>query len=608
MAESTDPPVEKKARTFSEKEWAAVAEHILAVFKRRKADRADVEGKWAEADRQLAMLPEKPGPNDPAWMPQTELPWQSQAHETLVADCRRLIFPSDRQFFSAKAALTSADDMKRLNFAGFTANEDFIPTAKAIKAGGEQAFADRLPVAMLQKYHQHYDFRAAVDGLNAEAIAHGNFVGHIKWVTDDATNEDFSGPRPKKYPALIPCSMWNTYLDDSPAKMFAEGIHVGPGIIRVYQMRLADLKLAVKRGTQDVTDMLGGWRRKSLAKVEESIGDANKEHVRITRFDGDLVVPMASGKEIFLPNVIVDVCDQGPVVVRYRERDLPFSPYIVGHYHRDDVRSPYSSSPMIKGVPIQKAAVHAMKFWMVCAALHAAPPVRYNPYDPHYSANGGPDLTPFAKWAANTNPDPVEMGDPTTIMAGYTEFRRQYEEETGVTGARLGQQTKSHQTAFAIDQEVTRGMTRTVDYVSASLHGALRTFLYMEYEMAKEGGEETVYLPEYGGFVTASGKNLPSVVEFDIAGSGTPIDERERRNNQLAALQALIATAPAAQQSGVQVNVPAAVEDILRLGGIFDTKRYFPGPGTEGAAGAPPPLPIGPQIPGIAAQLPGSPI
>lgn len=613
MAESTElvAPKEKKVKTFSKHDWQSVAEHIIEEWSRRKRKRADDEMRWKEVDRQLAMEPVR-APTDPAWMPDLELGWQSQTHETLVSDCRRLIFPSDRNFFACKAALATLEDVRRINFDSFAGGRGLtdvqvraLPAVpRTIRAHGEQMFADRLPVAMLEKFHQLYDFRSAVDGLNAEAIKYGAYVGHVKWVTDETVNDDFSGGRPSRYPALVPCSMWTTFLDDSPAKLFAEGIRVGPGIIRTYNMRLSDLRLAAKEGSKDVTDPMGGWRRQAIATVDESMKDGTRDHVQIIRFDGDLIVPRSGKDSIFLPNVIIDVCDQGPCVVRYRERDLPFVPYIIGYYHRDSLLSPYASSPMIKGVPIQNAATRALREWLACASLHARPPVRYNPYDPNYTKQGGPELVPGATWPAHTSPDVVLVGDPTAIMAGYMDLRRQYEEETGVNPVRLGQQTKSHQTAFAIDQEMTRGMVRTVDYVSASLHGGLRTFLYMEYEMARQVGEVSLFMPAYGGFVVASGQNLPKTVEFSIAGAGAPIDERERRNNELAAMQALIATAPAAVQAGGRApDINAIQEDIARLGGLQDRlDRYFPTP--AGVAGISQRTFVGPAIPGVTAGLP----
>ena len=547
-------------------------------------------------------------------MPPLELPLQSQSLELLTADCRRLIFPSDREFFSCRAALAAKDDLARLNFDGFSKGP--FPVQSAIAASDPQSFANRLPVAFLQKFHSMYDFRGAVDGLNTEALKYGSFVGHVKWVTEEVSTEEYSGARSKKYPALIPCSLWDTYLDDSPAKLFAEGVHIGPGIVRAYQIKKDDLYLAAKRGSKDPDDMLGGWRPAEIKTIDGAIEKmgAKKDHIQVIRFDGDLVVPRSGKDSIYLPNVIVDVVESGETVIRLRFRDIPFNPYIVGHYHRDNIASPYSSSPLLKGVPIQQSAVWALKQWMACAALHALPPLRYDAYDPHYAATGGPDLYPGAKMPSNVNPDLLIVGDPGAIMSGYLALLQQYENETGVTAPRLGAQTKSHQTAFAIDQEVTRGMVRTVDYVSSNLHSALRSFLYMEYELAKQCGDETIYMPEYAGFVTANGKNLPETVEFDIAGSGAPIDERERRNNELAALQALIATTPAAQSAGFPApDLHAVQEDIVRLGGK-DPKRYFPTAPASGAAdvasgvggipGGASPLAA---IPGLAGSLPGSP-
>ena len=569
---STEPlktPKEKSRKSLTDDEWTSIATCIMDEMRTRKSARKDLEERWSEVDRQISMKPLR-YQSDPDWMPETELSGQAEALEVLTSDARRLIFPQDRpEWFTAKAALM-AKDMQALNWQGFRGRGE-TPVEKAIAASTPQDFANKLTVAFLQNWHRQYDFRRAVDSLNGEAFKYGNFVGRIQWVERDDMSDFFGGKRNKKFAALVPLTMWNTYLDDSPAKMFEESIQVGPGIVRTFEMNIDDLRMAAKGGKL-------GWIPDHVKEVEDAMSKKSKKrrHVDLVQFDGDLIVPSAGdGDGIFLPAVRITVCEQGPTVVRYQERDTPFNPYIIGTYHIDSLSSAYATSPLVKSAPLQNARTRALMETMATAALHARPPGHYNPHEPQFKANGGPNIAPGAMIGSTTGVTFMEVGDPQAMLAVYQALGQEFENETGVNGPRRGQEVKSHTTRFANEQQEARGQVRTVDYVNACMSGALRTFLYMEYELAKVSGSETLQIPDFDGFVTASGENLPEMVEFEVTGAGEPVDQAQKRAAEIQSWQAVLQMEPLNLQTGGQpLDINRIQERLARIGFILNLDDY----------------------------------
>ncbi|NUP96652.1 MAG: hypothetical protein HUU28_10865, partial [Planctomycetaceae bacterium] len=74
-----------------------------------------------------------------------------------------------------------------------------------------------------------------------------------------------------------------------------------------------------------------------------------------------------------------------------------------------------------------------------------------------------PRIAPYEIWRTLTKPEVVAVGNPAGLLQVYLGYLKQYEDLTGVSAPRLGAQTKSHTTAFAVDAEITRGLVRTVD-------------------------------------------------------------------------------------------------------------------------------------------------
>ena len=107
-----------------------------------------------------------------------------------------------------------------------------------------------------------------------------------------------------------------------------------------------------------------------------------------------------------------------------------------------------------------------------------------------------------------------------------------------------------------------------------------------------------------------SGEQLPENVVFQITGSGTPSEEREKRLAEIQALQALLQTEEVARAfGGKPSDITAIRERIVRLGGILDTKTYLPDSGgTAGTAQGVPSGPAGgPPIQGAAGPVSAAP-
>src|SRR4030067_911579 len=168
---STDVSEEHK---FIKSDYPQIVEYITDEWTRRKGSesRCSAERDWKEIDRQLRMSPDishkldaqgRPERNK-AWMPEMELPLQSQTREVLTADARRMIFPDSGPWFEAHAAMTDAY-LKRVDFQSFVAgDENEVPSLIT------QDNADKLVHGVLDFWHRQYDFAGHLDLINAEAF------------------------------------------------------------------------------------------------------------------------------------------------------------------------------------------------------------------------------------------------------------------------------------------------------------------------------------------------------------------------------------------------------------------------------------------------------
>ncbi len=606
---------EENAKRVDARDLNKVAEFVMDERARRRDDtkRVHLEKLWKEVDRQVAMEPKKaidtqtraaPGSE---WMPETELPLQAQALEVLTADARRLMFPADRDWFQAEAVVT----------------DEYLERAEAVSAVyGDRAEipnritqddANALAEAAIMHFEGQYDFRTQVDRMNAEAFKYGTFVGRVGMVRRDVISTVPGGVRKDSdfIPALVPQSIRDVLLDTTWQASMHEGLYVQPSYIRCYSQRYDDLKLAAEKGDKDPEKPNGGWMPKALASMETAKG----KMVDLVEFEGDIVIPRSTTDSLFVANVIVTVLDgksggvAGNKVIRLRMRNRPWRSYVVGPYHLEDTRTPYGVGPLMKGYPIQMAATEALCRLIQAGALNVLPPVWMDPSDYRYDVEQ-PQIAPGQIWRTYTEPKAIEIGDPAGLLNVYVGFLRQYEDLTGVSAPRLGAQTKSHTTAYANQQELLRGQSRTTDYVTSSLEGPWSDMLMRMYDLARDAFDNRttpVWVERVNGFVGMTRALLPPAARFWAQGGNATAEEAEKQAKRVQALTTVLQIEPLVMQAGgTPMNLDRLRADLLKEGGIVDVERYIPPrpatgavPGMQGSAA---PAPVGPGMAGPGAM------
>ncbi len=605
--------IQDRERPESKAEWDEVASYIKAE-KEDRATRRQLAGLteiWGEIDRQLHMQPlPKPYPVRPmareeqnSWYPELETPLQFNTLEVIAADTRRLLFPRNTDWYRP----TSNMDEEFL--ARFNERRNVRPLVEAsiVPEQGDQETIDTLVKVALDHYHKLYDFRGKMDLLLAEAIKYGTMVGRVREVQHARFTHDYRGVGDRSIigPAIIPCSIKQTYLDDRDSQMAHEGVMMGPSVIRESWQFLPDMLKAAEAGGKDK-----GWLLENVRKLEAKTGeDKRRGQVEKLEYEGDLIVPRrgASGY-LFMPNVQVTVAvGTSTEVVRFQTNPYPFRSYVVGHYMRDDISTPYGSSPLMKGQPVAEACAQALNDLMAIGALNAMPPVSYSRFDTVLQGMGGPPLYPGARWGASDAAavQVHQIGNPMPLLQTYMALIKQYEDVTGVNDPRRGAQTKSHTTATAIDIESTKGLSRTDDFAIGLQKGPITTMLYMEYEIIKRVMKKptpiSVNMAGIEGWVTINRDDLPDEVEFTVSGAVGVLEEKERHQNFLAAVQ----TAVQLQQAGMAVGMPVQIDyqamiiEEFKRAGVPNAAKFITAPtGLPGGAAG------GAALPGIAAGVP----
>ena len=569
-------------RKIKQKDFDHIAEYIIEERKRRKKNRSDLEKIWKQLDRQVEMRPDIshkcfPDSNtrDPqkAWLPEFELPLQAEALETLMSDTREMMFPSNGTWFLAHAAVTD-EYLAKADFTSIiTGDENEIPSQIT------QDNADKLAGGFIDNFHGQYDFRGHIDLINAEVFTYGTGIGRARTISKELLMNTAKGliQEKRKFPVLVPRSIKETYLDDRLNIVMHEGYMAGPLTIFERRMAYDDLKDIIKKGNRDPESENGGWYPPNFESVEKD----NNGMVDLVEAEGDFIIPRKTTGSIVLPGTIVTVvCGKNnPQLIRIRFRKhtnsvIPFS------YHREKINNPYATSPLIKGWPLQAAAVEMLSRVVESAALKTQPPVGYDRSDLFFAAQGGPGIFPGAVWG--TIGELIvhdKFGDPASLYTIYQGILDQYADVVGMHRARLGAQTLSHTTAYAKEVELQRGAVRTVDYVRSALAGPMTQWLSMEYQMGLDSvkGEYTFYIDAYRGFVTIERKHLPEQVVFEAHGAGTPSEELRKKQEKMASLQLAIQMDQAAIQAGnpPTLNMPGLIQDTLRDGGWVDTDPYI---------------------------------
>jgi len=582
----TENTISVRDRQIDVADLPLIAEQIVNEYTERKKRREDLEKLWKEVDRQLRMEPElshKKGPGNKVdsakkWLPETELPLQSQTLEMLTADCRRLEFPRGREWFMARAALT-ADYLEN-----FDKTETPIVHEKGRFDGPiNQDNADRLAQGALMHYHRQYDFKSHMDLINAEALSYSFGVGRFREVNKRIMGHELKGvEKNMKVPMLIPRSAKNVYLDDSMHAIMHEGEVVGPNIIQQKNVKLADLKAAATSDDSYIP-----------AQLERLVTDKSGE-ISVVELEGDLVYE--NSKETIVVRDVVLTAATGkagknPVfgLIRYQPGDG--STYVIFNYHMENTKQRTGTSPLIKGSPINRVAAQTMNRLLESGALKIAPPIGYSKDEPGFAASGGPVVHPYAQWETTDDVKVYDKigGDPSTFFAIFSGLTQLYADVTGVNPPRLGAQTKSHTTAFAKDVELSQGAVRTVDFVSDSLEGPLTRFLEMEYRFAlKHWKKQVVYIPAWQEFVELRKGHLPDIAIFNALGDATTIEDLQSQQKKLNAIQLALQVDSIAVQLGKEPKLDHGkiIEDILRSGGVQDLSEVTTEESAEALGGA----------------------
>jgi len=592
-------------KKLHKKHFDTLAEYIQQEYTRRSKKRGDLEKQWEDIDRQLKMKPDtyhkldaKGNPDkNKAWMPEMELPLQAQALEILTADARRLRSANTRPWFAAHSVLTD-DFLDEIDFTSIAAGDKTgVPTQF------DQNDIDQIIAGTMMHWQRQYNFHDNVDMIDAEAFKYGLGVGRGRLVTKSVFMHTAKGvvKQDQKIPVLFPRSIKNTYPDDRSHVLMNEGYMLGGMEITAKSQLLEDVKMAAKKGKKDPADEDGGW----MTEPFKNLKGKKDGTIEVIEAEGDFVIPRSSDT-ITLSNYIITVAvgESNPTIIRARRRNTPYSTLIYFPYHIEHIDSPYATSPLMKGRPIQIAATDSMNRLSMLAAMHSQPPVKYDKDNPDFASTGGPLVYPGAQWP-DTNVIMEVIGDPSAMMQLYINYIKQYEDVTGVNSPRLGAQTKSHTTAYAKDAELTRGTMRTVDYSTSCLNGPLAKWLTMAYDMGRrEMKNDTVYIDKYRSFVEIGKKHLPEKVIFEAFGAGAPADEQVKQQERMNALKLAMQVDQMEVQLGrePQMDLQAVKEEILRNGGWTDIESFFK---AEAISGLPEGGPAMGGTPGFVTQEPG---
>ena len=583
---------------LSPDDWSEVAVYIRDEKERRKGARSDLESMWGEVDRQVAMKPvaRRYGRGDQAdWYPELELPAQFNTLEVVAADARRLLFPRDTDWYTVTSDLSDGY-MKR-----WAERRQRVPMIgkQAGPMDLDQETCDTLVKATIDHYHRYYDFSGQLDLLLAECLKYGTMCGRVRAVKWAKFSHDYRGVTAENImgPAIVPCSMKTTYLDDTVSAVMQEGIMTGPLTMRNYWQGLDDLKMAAKAGGKD-----RGWMKARIAELAPLMGpDDKKGQVELIFAEGDVIVPKSS-ESIFLPNVwlTVAVGNNGPVVVRFEPNPQNFRSFFVGYYMRTDMDSPYGVSPLMKGQPVAEAMTEIFCDLSATSRLRARPPVKWDKNDPGLMASGGPEIAPNSMIATDNVEGivPLEIGDLQAAVSAFEIVKKSYEEMTGVTDPRRSAEVKSHTTKGAADYQANIGLSRTEDFVSGLETGPLTSILYMEYKIIKDTltKPQPVSIDENGiqGWINVAAADLPDDVLFVVSGSGGLLERQQRDQAAQQAHVVAVQGVGAAKNLGLPVpmlDIEAMIKDGYNRAGIQDADKFVkPAPPPQ-APQPPPPDP-----------------
>lgn len=532
-----------QGRRITKDDYKNIVSYICDTYEQRKRKRKSLDLSWKEIDRQLRMEPEAKykmrldGSPDPAkaWMPEIEPPFQAQTQEILTADASRLLFPDQGAWFKTYAEIN--DD--------YLSRAENSPIVGGVPVKIDQESANDTALSWLMFLHSQYDFKAHYDLVLSDWITYGTAAPRARLVTKKTfmMTEKGVSYRDMKFPMLVPRSIKDVYLDDSRFHLNNEGHEVSPGIIQKKTQLYKDLAMAAKKGGSDPKSESGGWIYSNIEKIKKK-GDT----LEILEYEGDILVPRKTTESLYLPNVIVTVgIGQGAdsaQLIRFRHNELETCSYIPHYYHRETPESAYGVSPLMKGMPIQKAISEALNRFLMSAAYDAQPAIQYSKDDLVLEKTGGPQIYPGACIPSTDPINALQIGNSSTLVNAYLSLVQQYKELTGTQSARMGAQTNSHTTAYAKQQEVSRGVVRTVDAVRAINNGPMYRWLDLCYRASlKTMGKKDYAVFNYGTrsyIETLNRDHLPENVHYEILGASAPAEDAAQSGAVINAIQAAL--------------------------------------------------------------------
>jgi hypothetical protein len=518
-----------KTRKILKKDHDVVREYILKELKARKASkfRTRAERIWRTVDRQVSMEPvtrtRKDSNAKADWRSAIELGEISRASEILSAEIRRLSFPHNRAWFDAHCEMEGEIDEE----------------GNVVQDAILQKRVDGSLRALMTQQHQDFGFKSRTDLSIKEALHHGSYVVEARFESLVKIH-DGTGVSEISAPVWIPHSMWNCYPDPNPSVIGTNMFYNGSMIIVSYK------PLHEVRKLRSDNPDFPYFNLKKIKRKTNKNHEEETEDVELITFFGDLVIPRNDG-DILLLNYKATVANDE--LVHLRPNILPFPEIIYNGYERLDVRDPYYVSPLIKMAPTQLLASTLANKFIDGIELKTEPPVGYDGNDPDFVMNGGPDLSPGAKFATKggLNFNVVDVGDPGAALAGAQFMIEQIQAGTSVDKIRAGVAPGTERTATEVLKTSQGSEIRTVDFVDKHEQQGLRPFLYMQHELNKRFMERYAFFNQEVGspdFERVTKDDLPENCHFEVVGSKGILGEEQRQQMTSAATAFWIQVAP----------------------------------------------------------------
>lgn len=586
---------------MSANDFSAIAQFIQQEHQRRVGRRRNLDMEWREIDRQIDMTPipaQRSSGQALDWYPNVEEPLQFNAIEVIGADVMRMMFPKGAQWFEPSSELSEEYAQR---FADRREQGINIIPGGQERTLLDQVGADAFVKAAMDHYHRLYDFRGNMSQVLMETIRYGTGIARVRELKAPEFLHSHRGTSANeiKGPAVIPTSIKNTYLDDTPQAMMHEGTVIAPSPIRTTSQLLEDLKRAARTGDGYLPDRI------ALLKPKKDVD--RRGIVELIEFEGDLLVPKSQGS-IFLPNYLITVAvgAKGPEVVRMRINPSPRRSLVPFFYMKTDAHSIYGTTPLMAGRPVQEAASFALNDLLAHGRFKVMPPVFYDRNDPNFAAGGGPDWFPGAMNGVDA-PDRLNIanvGESTALLQSYLTLIKRYEDVVGVNDPRRGAQVRSHTTTGAHQLEAQRGITRTVDFAQDVAAGPMTTVLYMEYDIIRKVLKTPQSIPVDSagmeGWINIAAADLPDRVMFRVSGADGVAEEQEKTAAFFAATQQAVQLAQAAAEAGKPVDIDflEIITELYNRAGIQNAGKFVrAAQAAPGAATSQPGVPsdIGPD-------------